>query len=85
MTKYSFYAGLFLLVFAARVNKEINFVEKENSIKNPLLCNCNYRWAISFVKEENEQKYNSNSLIDHSTEHKIALQTKMTLFSLFFI
>ena len=83
MASYSFYARFYLLVFTSRVNKEINFVEKENSIrKNPLLYNCNYRWAISLVKEK-RHKY-SNSLIDHSMEYEISVQTEMTVFSLFF-
>lgn len=33
MASYSFYARFYLLVFTSRVNKEINFVKKENSIR----------------------------------------------------
>lgn len=33
MDKYSFYAVFDLLVFTPKVNKEITFVEKENSIR----------------------------------------------------
>lgn len=33
-------------------------------------------------RQKKEHKY-SNSLKDHSTEHEIAMQTKMAVFSLF--